>query len=359
MTRLPPLGSLAALAGAPAAPRAVVAPDSFKGTLAAPEVAVAIARGLERAGVVPDCCPVADGGEGTTEILLAACGGEARRATVHDPLGRSVTACFGLLAPDGQRAALDMAAASGLHLVTSRERHPWLASTYGVGELICAAIAAGARQVLIAAGGSATVDGGAGAIRAIRDAGGLRGAELSVLCDVRTPWEQCAEIYGPQKGADALMVRRLADRLEALAGQLPSDPRGLEMSGAAGGLAGGLWSAFGAELVPGAAFVLDAVGFDQRVELADCVVVGEGRIDAQSTLGKIVGEIGRRARAAHVPLMAVVGRRELSLDSARALGIDTIIEAGDTRTIEAAGERIGNELLRRRARKPDLAAPDR
>ena len=180
----------------------LVAPDSFKGTFRAAEVAAAIGRGLERAGLMPpDLCPLADGGEGTMEALLLALGGETIAADVHDPLGRPLRAAFGLV-EDGGTAVLEMAAASGLGLVAEAERDPWAASTYGTGELICAAVDAGAQVVLLGVGGSATTDGGAGAIDAIEEHGGLGAARIVVLTDVRTPFERAPAVFGPQKGAD-------------------------------------------------------------------------------------------------------------------------------------------------------------
>jgi glycerate 2-kinase len=318
----------------------LVAPDSFKGTFSAVEVADAIARGLERGGVPAARCPVADGGEGTLEVLIAALGGEIVRVPVRDPLGRPVEGELALLGGKGHRALLEMASASGLALVAEAERDPWLATTYGTGQLIRAAVDAGAREVLVGVGGSATVDGGRGALAAIADAGGLDGASVVVLCDVQTPWERCAEIYGPQKGADAELVARLTERLDAYAAELPRDPRGVPMTGAAGGLSGGLWAGLGADLEPGAPYVLDTVGFADRLRASRCAVVGEGRIDVQSAMGKIVGEICARAAAAGVPVHAVVGRSELAPSAAREIGLRSVTEATDLAEMEAAGERL-------------------
>jgi glycerate kinase len=318
----------------------LVAPDSFKGTFSAVEVADAVSRGLERGGVAADRCPVADGGEGTLEVLVVALGGEVLRVPVRDALGRDAQGEIALLGDDGRRALLEMASASGLGLVAEAERDPWGATTYGTGQLIRAAVEAGAREVLVGVGGSATVDGGRGALEAIEAAGGLGGATVVVLCDVQTPWEQSAHIYGPQKGADAAMVARLAERLDAYAAELPRDPRGVPMTGAAGGLSGGLWAGLGAALEPGAPYVLDAVGFDDRLRTARAVVVGEGRIDSQSVLGKIVGEICARAGARGVPVHAVVGRSELDPSAAREIGLSSVIEATDLAAMEAAGERL-------------------
>jgi glycerate 2-kinase len=328
----------------------LVAPDSFKGTYSAVQVAEAIARGIERGGVPADRCPVADGGEGTLEVLVAALGGEIVRVPVRGPLGTDVVGEFALLGDDGSRALLEMASASGLGLVAESERDPWAATTYGTGQLIRAAVDAGAREVLIGVGGSATVDGGRGALEAIADAGGLDGASVVVLCDVQTPWERSAEIYGPQKGADPELVARLAERLDAYAAELPRDPRGVPMSGAAGGLSGGLWAGLRAALEPGAPYVLDAIGFDARLRAARAVVVGEGRIDLQSAMGKIVGEICARAGAARVPVHAVVGRSELDARAARDIGLRSVTEATDLAAMEAAGEGLAASL--RVARSP-------
>ena len=321
----------------------VVAPDSFKGTLRATEVAAAVTSGLERAGWPTDRCPIADGGEGTMEVLLTALGGETASAPVHDPLGREIEAPFGLL-EDGGTAIVETARASGLGLVGEDERDPIAASTTGTGELILAAVEAGAAVVLVGVGGSATIDGGAGAVGAVRSGGGLRGARLVVLCDVRTPYERAAEVFAPQKGADADAVRRLARRLRDLARRLPRDPRGVAMTGAAGGLAGGLWAAFGAVLEPGAVFVLDALGFDARMRAARAVVTGEGRIDAQTLAGKAAGEVAVRCRQAGVPCHAIVGANALDPFEQRILDLQTVDEADTAAAIAVAAERLGGTL---------------
>jgi glycerate 2-kinase len=322
----------------------LVAPDSFKGTFRAAEVAGAIGRGLELAGLMPpDLCPLADGGEGTMEAILLALGGEVVGVGVQDPLGRPVRAQFGLV-EDGGTAVLEMASASGLGLVAEDERDAWAASTYGTGELICAAADAGAQVVLVGVGGSATTDGGAGAIDAIEEHGGLGGARIVVLCDVRTPFERAPAVYGPQKGADPDLVRRLEERLEALAARLPRDPRGVPLTGAAGGLSGGLWAACGAALEPGAPFVLDALDFDARMRAARAVVTGEGKLDQQTLEGKLVGEIGTRTRQAGVPLHAIVGTDALDPFGKRIIDLQLVQQATDLAEIEAAGERLGRSL---------------
>jgi glycerate kinase len=323
----------------------LVAPDSFKGTYRAAEVAGAIGRGLERAGLMPpDLCPLADGGEGTMEALLLALGGETAGAEVQDPLGRPIQGQFGLV-EDGGTAVIEMASASGLGLVREQERDAWAASTVGTGELISAAIDAGAQVVLLGVGGSATTDGGAGAISAIEERGGLRGARIVVLCDVRTPFERAPAVYGPQKGADPAMVARLEERLDALAQRLPRDPRGVPMTGAAGGLSGGLWAAFGATLEPGAPFILGALDFDARMRAARAVVTGEGKLDEQTLEGKLVGEIGTRTRQAGVPLHAIVGTDRLDGFGKRMIDLQLVQEATNLEEMEAAGETLGRGLL--------------
>jgi glycerate 2-kinase len=322
----------------------LVAPDSFKGTFRAAEVAGAIGRGLERSGLMPpDLCPLADGGEGTMEALLLALGGDTVGVEVSDPLGRPHSAAFGLV-EDGATAVIEMAAASGLGLVGESERDAWAASTYGTGELICAAIDAGAQVVLVGVGGSATTDGGAGALQAIEDHGGLRGARIVVLSDVRTPFERAPAVYGPQKGADAPMVERLEARLDELARRLPRDPRGVPMTGAAGGLSGGLWAAHGAVLEPGAPWILDALGFDARMRAARAVVTGEGKLDEQTLEGKLVGEIGTRTRQAGVPLHAIVGTDRLDAFGKRIIDLQLVQEATTLDEIEAAGATLGKAL---------------
>jgi glycerate kinase len=322
----------------------LVAPDSFKGTFNAAQVAGAIGRGIERAGLMPpDLCPVADGGEGTLDALLPQLGGELLAVTVKGPLGQPVRTGFGLV-EDGGTAIVEMAMASGLGLVPEDERDAWNATTYGTGELIAAAAQAGAAVILVAVGGSATTDGGAGAIEAIEAAGGIGRAKIVVLCDVRTVFEDAPKVFGPQKGADEAMVKRLEQRLDELATQLPKDPRGVPMTGGAGGLSGGLWAALDAKLEPGAPFVLDALDFDLRMRASRAVVTGEGKLDEQTLQGKLVGEIGTRTRQAGVPLHAIVGTDRLDAFGKRMIDLQMVQEATNIEEMERAGERLGEAL---------------
>jgi glycerate 2-kinase len=237
-----------------------------------------------------------------------------------------------------------MAAASGLSLVAEDERDAWAASTYGTGQLIADAVERGAQVILVAVGGSATTDGGAGALQAIEDAGGLRGARIVVLCDVQVPWERCAEVFGPQKGADAELVKRLAKRLDELADTFRRDPRGVPMTGAAGGLAGGLWAVHEAALEPGAPFILDALDFDDRMRASRAVVTGEGKLDEQTLQGKLVGEIGTRTRQAGVPLHAIVGTDALDGFGKRMIDLQVVTEATTLEEVERAAEALGERL---------------
>jgi glycerate kinase len=318
----------------------LVAPDSFKGTFSAREVARAIAGGLRDGGLEAEELPIGDGGEGTMDALVATLGGELHELGVSDPLGRPIEASFAIL-PDG-RAVVEMAQASGLALVKEDERDAWAASTRGTGELIVAAVETGASEVLVTVGGSATTDGGAGAVEVLKEAGVK--PRLEVLCDVRTVFEDAARIFGPQKGAGKDDVRRLTKRLNDMAGRLDRDPRGVPMTGAAGGLSGGLWAAFGAELVPGASFILDAVEFDTRMRAARAVITGEGKLDEQSLAGKLVSEIATRARQSGVPCYAIVGTRELDSFGARVLDLQVVLEAGTPAQLRAAGRQLAKVI---------------
>jgi glycerate kinase len=312
----------------------VAAPDSFKGTLSAREVAQAIARGVRAMGQEVIELPVGDGGEGTMDALVAVLGGNLRRATVSDPLGRPVEAAYALL-PGGRTAIVETAQASGLWRVAERERDAWAASTHGTGELIAAAALAGASKAIVTVGGSATTDGGIGAIEALDEA--QVDVELDVLCDVRSAWEEAPRLYGPQKGADPATVERLERRLDALARKAPRDPRGVPHTGSAGGLSGGLWAFRRARLFPGAAYILDVLRFDERLREARFVVTGEGRLDAQTLQGKIVDEIARRCRAKGIACHAVVGKNALDADGIARLALASVREATTPEELEAAG----------------------
>ncbi|HYZ79475.1 MAG TPA: glycerate kinase [Gaiellaceae bacterium] len=320
----------------------LVAPDSFKGTFSAADVAAALAAGIRDTGREAVELPLADGGEGTIEVLAAALGAEIRAERVHDPLGRPITASFALLG-SGEAAIVEMAQASGLARVAPDERDAWAASTYGTGELIAAAARAGARKVIVSVGGSATTDGGAGALAALDEAG--IDVELELLCDVRTSWELAPSTYGPQKGADPETVRRLERRLDELAARAPRDPRGVPMTGAAGGLSGGLWAFRGARLVAGAASVLDLLDFDERASGAAVVVTGEGRLDDQTLEGKVVAEVAARCRSLGRPCYAVVGESALRREGVDRLGLSGVREATTLPELREAGARLARAAV--------------
>ena len=284
---------------------ALVCPDKFKGTLSAADAAAAMSAGLRRAGFEQiEELPLADGGEGTLDALVAALGGSRRTVTVTGPLGDPVDAEWALL--PGGVAIVEMARASGLALVP-RVRDPLRSSTRGTGELIAAAIRAGARRVIVGVGGSATTDGGLAALEAL--GWSLGSVPVTVACDVTTPFLDAATVFAPQKGATEAQVALLTRRLASLADQYEHrtgvDVRTLPGAGAAGGLAGGL-AAIGAELEPGFDVVAGAAGLDRALDDVDLVVTGEGRLDATSFAGKVVGGVLEWATDAGVPHAAVI-----------------------------------------------------
>ena len=314
----------------------LIAPDSFKGSLTSVQVAQALADGWLRAR--PDdevvMCPLADGGEGTLAAIEAAGGWTPRTARVHDPLRRMIDARW-LLSSDGSRAVVEMAEASGLSRVAPAERDPIAATSVGTGELVGAAIDAGARHVTLGIGGSATTDGGRGLLEGLADGGRrLDATDVEVACDVSNPLlgpTGAAATYGPQKGASPEDVAALdarnaawADELEATEGRRERDTPG---AGAAGGVGFGLLAAQGwfrsFALRPGIDLVMEATDFPARLSRADLVITGEGRIDAQTAFGKTALGVAKRAAAAGVPCIAVGGGVEVD-------GIRALAEVGAT-----------------------------
>ena len=300
--------------------KALLCPASLKGVLSARAAAAALGRGFREIGGDATELPVADGGEGSCEVLELALGGEWRDAVVSDPLGRPVPARW-LLLPDG-RAVVEAAAAIGLPLLAPHERDPLRASSRGLGELLLAALAESPTSLIVALGGTATVDGGAG----LREC--LRGFSLPTvaLCDVRTRLAEAARLFGPQKGASLADIPELEHRLEAMEELRPFAE--LPGSGAAGGL-GAAFAALGADLVPGASAVLDFLGFDERLAGHDLVVTGEGQIDVTTAEGKAPGEIARRCSVAGVRCVFFGGRVR--------------VEVAGAETIELSGERAQAE----------------
>jgi glycerate kinase len=323
--------------------RVVIAPDKFKGSLTALEAAAAMARGAARAApdAAIDQVPMADGGEGTTQALVAATGGSYHEARVTGPSGEPVVARFGLLG-DGETAVFEMASASGLVLVPEEKRDPLITTTRGTGELLLAAVRAGAKRVVIGIGGSATNDGGAGLGqslgfrlfdtegRDLKPGGGnlnrlaridstgrlheLDGVEIAVACDVTNPLcgpEGASAVYGPQKGASPQTVQVLDSNLAHFAAIVDRD-LGVKIkdqpgSGAAGGLGGGLMAFAAGKLEPGIKLVIAAVNLAERLETADLCLTGEGSIDAQTAFGKTAVGVAQLARSLNCPVLALAG----------------------------------------------------
>jgi glycerate kinase len=379
----------------------VVAPDSFKETLSAVEVACAVAAGVAEAApdAEIDLCPMADGGEGTVEAMVAATGGEFRVADVFGPLGEARQARFGLLGSGktacGERsrtAVIEMAAAAGLALVPPDSRNPMLTTTFGVGRLIRAALDAAARKLVIGIGGSATVDGGCGCAQALGvvftgKAGrgspcGLAGggladigridmssrdpriaeADIRVACDVTNPLtgpEGAAAVYGPQKGATPAMVEQLdaglANLAEVVRRDLGVDVEPLPGAGAAGGLGAGLVAFAGATLDSGVGIVAEAVGLARRAAGADLVITGEGRLDGQTASGKL--PVGVAAIAADAGAKAVCIAGQVTADAPRELfaGVYPLVD-GDVTVDDAMTD--GADLIRRRAAEAVRRAVD-
>lgn len=322
----------------------IVCPDSFKGSLSSIEVADAIERGIRSitgADAQIHKIPLADGGEGTVDALVRAKDGRICTARVMDPLGRGIEASYGILGI-GVVAVIEMSSASGLCLLSDNERDPLVTSTFGTGQLIEAALDAGALKIVIGIGGSATNDGGAGAMTALGarfldangrelppggaalidldrvDMSGFRfpvgRVEVEVACDVANPLcgpMGASAVYGPQKGATPEMVEQLDAALaryaEVIKRDLGADIADMPGAGAAGGLGAGLAAFLGAKLKSGIDMVLDIAGFDEALKFADLVITGEGRIDEQTAYGKTIGGVLKRASAAGVPVVAIAG----------------------------------------------------
>lgn len=313
----------------------LVAPDSFKGTYTAAQVAAYIATGIRSVGGTAHEMPVADGGEGTFDVIFQGLQAQPLTVSTVGPWGDETKAVIGL--NQNGTAIVELASASGLNMPTEQTRDPLAATTYGTGVLIAEAVRQGARQILVAAGGSATTDGGSGAITAIEEAGGLHGAQLVVLSDVTTRFSDAARVFGPQKGADPATVQLLTQRLQRLAETLKRDPRNIDRGGAAGGFAGGMWAQYDASLVSGADYILDLLEADALIAASEAVIVGEGRLDSQTGQGKIIS--GILARSGRIPVYAVVGSVDENLGS-YANNFADVITAGDGPAMTAAGAHI-------------------
>lgn len=338
----------------------VLAPNAFKDSLTAIQASEAMALGIRR--VLPHAnirqVPVADGGDGLTEIVLHAMHGENRTCEVKDPLGRKIKAAFCYL-PEKQVAIIEMAEASGLRLLSSAERNPMLTSTIGTGQAIAAALELGATKILVGLGGSATCDGGIGMAAALGvkffddknrllDPVGqnlrhihhidksqldyrVKKVAFEAICDVNNPLlgkKGAAEVYAPQKGASPAQVKELETGLANLADRIEEsyslDVRTLDFGGAAGGLGAGIHSFLGAKLRPGVEIVLDLVELEAALEQADLVITGEGRLDEQTAFGKAPAGVALKALKMGVPCFAIAGSLGENISNLHQMGITAI-----------------------------------
>jgi glycerate 2-kinase len=319
--------------------RLLACPNALKGVVTAREAAAALAAGMRRVpNLVAEELPVADGGDGTADVLAAALGGEWRTARARDPLGRLVEARWVLL-PDGT-AVVEAAEAIGLRLLSPDERDPLRASSAGLGDLVAAAFAARPKALLVGLGGSATVDGGAG----LREVLGSLPVPTRVACDVSAPLlgaRGAARAYGPQKGASAEDVELLESRLAAMPELAPFAT--VPGAGAAGGLGAAL-AALGAELVAGAELVLDVLSFRDRIRGADLVVTGEGAVDRTTAEGKAPAVVARACRDSGVRCVAFGGRVEEPLPGVETHALSGVPERA-TEDLTELGERLARSLL--------------
>lgn len=361
--------------------RIVAAPDSFKGSLTAQEAAEALEAGIKRfdSSIEVEKVPMADGGEGTVQSMVDATEGRIISATVEGPMLNKVEAFYGILG-DGGTAVIEMAAASGLPLVKPDERNPLIATTYGTGELIRHALDMGCRSIIIGIGGSATNDGGAGAMQALGAkfldiegneiglGGGslgqlykietenmdarIREATITVACDVDNPLcgtNGASFVFGPQKGADSAMVEELdrnlahyADLVESTLGVRIKDYPG---AGAAGGLGGGLMAFAGATLKKGVDIVIETVKLEDRIKGADLVITGEGMMDFQTIYGKTPFGVAQAAKKRGIPVVAICGSIGKGAEVLYQNGFESIFSIVDSpMTLEEAMEKSG-ELL--------------
>ncbi|NEG72494.1 glycerate kinase [Bifidobacterium ramosum] len=340
--------------------RYVCAPDSFKESLTAMEAAQAMAQGIRQADPDADIrlLPMADGGEGTAQALADATGGQMRRTIAHDPLGRPVAARYAMLG-DGTTAVVETAEASGLALLAPDERNPLTATSYGTGELIKAALDAGATTIIVGLGGSATNDAGAGILKALGarlldaaghdlEPGGAALADLATIdvsgldsrlddvtiiaaCDVTNPLtgpNGASAVFGPQKGAsadDVALLDHALTRFAEVAGrQLGMDVAALPGGGAAGGIGAALLTFLHAEFKPGVDLVIDRAGLDEAVQWADVVFTGEGSIDFQTKFGKTPAGVAKTAKRYGKPVIAVAGHIGDGIEELHAIGIDAV-----------------------------------
>jgi glycerate 2-kinase len=339
----------------------VLAPDSFKESMTAKEAAEAMERGIKK--VIPDAecvkVPMADGGEGTVQSLVDATDGQIIDTVVTGPDGKKVKAMFGLLG-HGNTAVIEMASASGIHLIKKEDRNPLITTTYGTGELIKAALDREIKNILIGIGGSATNDGGAGMLQALGvklldgqgselsfgggelhklrriDLSGLdkrlKNVKVEVACDVTNPLigpKGASHVFGPQKGAAPEMVGKLDSNLahyaDIIKGELGKDIANAPGAGAAGGLGAGLMAFLGAELKRGVELVIKYTQLEEKIKGADYVFTGEGSVDSQTVFGKTPYGVSTTAQKEGIPVIAFAGRIGEGIEALYDCGITSIV----------------------------------
>ncbi|HHZ92607.1 TPA: glycerate kinase [Candidatus Poribacteria bacterium] len=340
----------------------VIAPDSFKGSLTAPQVAEAIEAGflLVFPSIVTDKLPMADGGEGTVASLVASSDGKMQQVSVLNPLGNQIPSEFGIMG-DCQTAVIEMASASGLPLISQDQQNPMLTTTYGTGQLMHAALDTGCKKLIIGIGGSATNDGGAGMAQALGakllDTSGnqigfgggsladidkidisgfdprLSEVDVVVACDVSntlTGKDGASYVYGPQKGATLDMAevldRNLAHFASIIKRDLDQSVADIPGAGAAGGLGAGLIAFAGAKLQAGIDIVLEVTDFANRIQGSDLVITGEGRLDYQTAFGKTPAGVAKIAQQHNIPVIAIAGSVTEDIDKLYAIGIDAVVD---------------------------------
>ncbi|MBS0851325.1 MULTISPECIES: glycerate 2-kinase [Leclercia] len=361
----------------------VIAPDSYKESLSATEVAQAIEKGFRE--IFPDAeyvsVPVADGGEGTVEAMIAATNGALQHAAVTGPLGETVNACWGI-SGDGTTAFIEMAAASGLALVPPAQRNPLTTTSRGTGELILAALDKGARNIIIGIGGSATNDGGAGMVQALGarlvDANGtdigygggslvalnhidtsgldprLKHCAIRVACDVTNPLvgeTGASRIFGPQKGATEAMIVELDTNLghfaDVIKASLRIDVKNMPGAGAAGGMGAALTAFLGAELRSGIEIVTQALHLEEHIHDCTLVVTGEGRLDSQSIHGKVPVGVASVAKKYHKPVIGIAGSLTRDVAVVHQYGIDAVFSVlNSIGTLEEAFRNASDNIYR-------------
>lgn len=361
----------------------LIAPNAYKNSLTAYEAAEAIKKGLERSSLdcTIACFPIADGGDGTAELIIRKLGGQKIPIEVQDPLGRTIESSFGLI-DNGATAVIEMADAAGLRLLQQNELNPMRATSYGTGQMMSRALDLGVRKILIAMGGSATVDGGTGILTALGvkflNAEGLElinlpadlsemeacdltnvhpgiaNCEIVVLCDVDNKLlGDCgaAAVFGPQKGATPLQVKELNDGLRQFSkvtlSELGKDMAKLEYGGAAGGASAGVCAYLNAKLVNGIDYFMDITGFDNALQQADLLITGEGSIDEQTLQGKGPFGVANRAKAKNIPVAGLAGKIPLGVNDKLNNYFNVLLAIGNEPTdIPLALHRTAENLTR-------------